>query len=191
MKLHILGASCSGVTTLGHALASRLQIPYFDSDEYFWEKTDPPFTTRQNHVYRNLMLIADIYDYDSWIVGGSLLKWDIELESEFDLIVFLYIPHEIRMERLKKREFERYGDIIFTDPVRNKQYLDFMEWAKGYDDNNTNGRTLAAHESWLAEQTCSVLEIRGDYSVEERMGMVLETLISQKSASDARRPIWQ
>ncbi|GAB3506485.1 P-loop NTPase family protein [Emticicia fontis] len=176
MKLHILGASCSGTTTLGEALTNHLNIPYFDSDAYFWEKTSPPFTTRRDPALRNQTLMDDIRKHDSWIIGGSLLKWNLVLD--FDLIVFLYIPHEVRMERLKKRELERYGDIILTDPIRNKQYLDFMEWARGYDDNTTNGRTLAAHESWLAEQTCPVLEIRGDYSVEERVGMVLERLKS-------------
>lgn len=172
MKLHILGASCSGVTTLGKALASHLQIPYFDSDEYFWEKTNPPFTTRRSLALRNQMLSTDISQSNSWIIGGSLLKWDLEID--FDLIVFLYIPHEVRMERLRKRELERYGDIIFTDPARNQQYNDFLNWANGYDDNTTQGRTLAAHESWLTEQNCSVLEIRGDYSVEERVGSVME-----------------
>ena len=189
MKLHILGASCSGVTTLGEALATHLKIPYFDSDKYFWEKTNPPFTTRQSPTLRNQMLTADISQHDSWIIGGSLLKWDLAVD--FDLIVFLYIPHEIRMERLRKRELERYGDIIFTDPARNKQYLDFMEWAKGYDDNTAPGRTLAAHESWLAQQTCPVIELRGDYSVEDRVRMILETLTFQKSSSDARNPIQQ
>lgn len=172
MKLHILGASCSGVTTLGQALASHLQIPYFDSDEYFWEKTNTPFTTRRNPELRNQMLMADINQYESWIIGGSLLKWDLAID--FDLIVFLYIPHEIRMERLRKREMERYGEIIFTDSARNQQYNDFLNWARGYDDNTTQGRTLAAHESWLAEQTSPVLEIRRDCSVEERVALVLE-----------------
>ena len=172
MKLHIMGASCSGSTTLGNALAQKLGTPYFDSDEYFWEKTNPPFTTKRNPALRNEMLIHDIAKHDSWIIGGSLLKWELNLT--FDLIVFLYIPHEIRMERLRKRELERYGDIILTAPVRNQQYLDFMEWARGYDDNPTPGRTLAAHENWLAQQTCPILEIRGDYSVEERIRLVLE-----------------
>jgi adenylate kinase family enzyme len=189
MKLHILGASCSGVTTLGQALASQLKIPYFDSDEYFWEKTNPPFTTKRNPALRNQKLISDISQYDSWLIGGSLLKWDLVVD--FDLIVFLYIPHELRMERLKKRELARYGDIIFTDPVRNQQYRDFMAWASGYDDNTTKGRTLAAHEAWLAQQTCPVLEIRGDYSVAERVEIILETITSQKFSSGAQRPIGQ
>src|SRR5438128_874343 len=43
-RLHILGASGSGTTTLGRALAEGLQCPHFDTDDYFWLPTDPPFT---------------------------------------------------------------------------------------------------------------------------------------------------
>ncbi|UUF17010.1 MULTISPECIES: shikimate kinase [Flavobacterium] len=32
-------ASGSGVTTTGEALSKKLDIPYLDSDAYFWEKT--------------------------------------------------------------------------------------------------------------------------------------------------------
>ncbi|WP_337042491.1 adenylate kinase [Emticicia sp. 17c] len=189
MKLHIMGASCSGVTTLGMALAKQLGIIYLDSDDYFWEKTEPPFTTRRNPALRNKMIGIDANKYDNCIIGGSLLKWDLDIN--FDLIVFLYIPHEIRMERLKKRELERYGDIIFTDPDRNEQYINFLNWAKGYDDNTTQGRTLAAHEKWLSEQTCPVLEIRGDYTVEERVKQILERVTSQKSVFYVQPPIEQ
>jgi shikimate kinase len=35
MKIHLFGASCSGVTTTGTALAGATGFPYFDSDAYF------------------------------------------------------------------------------------------------------------------------------------------------------------
>jgi Shikimate kinase len=41
-RIHILGASGSGTTTLGRALAERLQYPHFDTDDSFWVPTDPP-----------------------------------------------------------------------------------------------------------------------------------------------------
>jgi cytidylate kinase len=41
MKLHILGASGSGVSTLGRELATRLNVPYFDADDFYWEKSYP------------------------------------------------------------------------------------------------------------------------------------------------------
>ena len=174
MRLHIMGASGSGVTTLGTVLAENLSIPYFDSDQYFWEKTNPPFTKRREPELRNELILSDIWNHESWVLGGSLLKWNLEVE--FDLIVFLYTPHDIRMERLRKREHSRYGDVIFTDESRKQQYQDFMAWATGYDDNSTQGRNLAAHESWLQTQKCPVLELRGDLTVNERLQSVLKRI---------------
>ncbi|UTA69204.1 AAA family ATPase [Emticicia sp. 21SJ11W-3] len=174
MKLHLMGASGSGVTTLGKALAETLDIPYFDSDEYFWEKTTPPFISKRQPDVRNAMILSDVNNHKSWVLGGSLLKWNIEVD--FDLIVFLYIPNEIRMARLKKREYARYGDVISADEDRKRQYLEFMAWAAGYDDNSTQGRNLASHESWLKTQTCPVFELRGDLTVSERLNAVINKI---------------
>jgi adenylate kinase family enzyme len=40
-RIHLMGASGSGVTTLGRALAARLALPHHDSDDYFWLPTAP------------------------------------------------------------------------------------------------------------------------------------------------------
>jgi adenylate kinase family enzyme len=34
-RIHLMGASGSGVTTLGHALADALAVPHHDSYDYF------------------------------------------------------------------------------------------------------------------------------------------------------------
>ncbi len=43
-KIHITGASGSGTTTLGRALAHLANVDHFDTDDYFWEPSDPPFS---------------------------------------------------------------------------------------------------------------------------------------------------
>ena len=75
-----------------------------------------------------------------------------------------------------KREFERYGDIIYTDAGRNIQYLAFIDWATGYDDNSTNGRTLKVHQNWMQGLQNEVLIIDGDTTVEERVDAVLRKI---------------
>ena len=44
-RIHIVGPSSSGTTTLGGALAGRLACPHLDTDTLFWEATDPPDTS--------------------------------------------------------------------------------------------------------------------------------------------------
>ena len=43
MRVHVVGASGSGTTTLGRALAVRLGCPFFDTDDYIWLPSEPPF----------------------------------------------------------------------------------------------------------------------------------------------------
>ena len=176
MKLHIFGASGSGVTTLGRKLSEMLNFRYFDSDDYFWEKSDPPFTIRRVPELRNYMLSNELQKHEHWILGGSMFNWG--WIPSFDLVVFLWIQPEIRIERLKAREYQRYGDIIFTDPTRNLLYKEFIEWARGYDTGivTNSSRTLAAHENWMKTLTCPILEIREDTTVEKRTALILEKI---------------
>lgn len=44
-RLHVLGASGAGATTLGRAIATAWSVPHADSDDYYWMPTDPAFTT--------------------------------------------------------------------------------------------------------------------------------------------------
>lgn len=46
-RIHILGASGSGTTTLGNTLASQLGISHLDSDDFFWESTIIKFSKKR------------------------------------------------------------------------------------------------------------------------------------------------
>ncbi len=85
------------------------------------------------------------------------------------------------MERLRKREYGRYGDEIFTHPEKAQKYQEFMEWAKDYDYNTGIAtRTLKAHLEWLSEMNIPFIEISGDYELQQKMDMVLDA-INRKS----------
>lgn len=171
-----MGASCAGSTTLGKALAQHLNYTYFDTDDYFWLPSAVPYTLKRETANRIAMLKADLSVSPNAIVGGSLVSWGDEWLTKFDLVVFLYIPHGIRMQRLHNREVERYGEQIYSDPFRADQYKKFTDWASGYDDNTTNGRNLSVHQLWLSKVTCPLLKIEGDTSVARRIDMIMNKL---------------
>ncbi len=174
MHINIFGASGSGSTTLGKALGQALNYPCFDGDQFFWMPTDVPFTVKRPPEERNAMINQATARHENWIVSGSVVGWNNNWD--FDLSVFLYIPRAIRIHRLEKREFERYGEQIYTDPQRIKLREDFLDWAGGYDDNTTKGRTLKVHQDWIAQLKKDVLIIEGDTTVEERVQAILNKL---------------
>ncbi|GAB4405686.1 MAG: adenylate kinase [Bacteroidia bacterium] len=177
MRIHILGASGSGGTTQGQALAARLRLPYFDSDDYFWLQTEPPFRQRRDAAARNHLLRADLDQAGQWVLGGSVINWGEGVLPRFDLVVFLYLAPAVRLSRIRAREEARYGDSIYTDPGRAAQFEAFMAWAADYDaQTGIANRTLQAHRDWLAGLRSPVLELIGDLPTAVRVQRIVETL---------------
>lgn len=52
------GASGSGTSTLGPALAGKLAVPHHDTDDDDWLPTDPPYATARPAAARLLLMQA-------------------------------------------------------------------------------------------------------------------------------------
>ncbi|MFJ5772104.1 hypothetical protein [Psychrobacillus sp. NPDC093180] len=172
-KIHIFGASGSGASTLGDSLANKLFYTHLDTDEYFWLNK---FTDIRSIDDRKKLLKEDLYKYERTVLSGALCGWGDSFKSYFDLVIFLWIPQDIRMKRLQEREFQRYGNEILPGGIKQAQYEQFMEWASLYDHAGMEVRSKTLHESWIADLTCPVLRIEGDSTVQERVEITLEYL---------------
>ena len=172
-RIHILGASGSGTTTLGRALAARLQCPHFDADDYFWVPTDPPYTQQRERTERQQLLMEDITAHDSWVVSGSLCGWGDVAIPLFELVVFLWVPHDVRMERLRKRELARCGERILPGGDMYEQSQEFLAWAASYDEGGLDMRSRRRHEAWFGMLPCPILCFEGEYSIEEQLAVLM------------------
>ena len=173
-KIHITGASGSGTTTLGHALGEQLGWAHLDSDDFFWVKTDPPFQTKRDAQERTDLLLAALGAAPAWILSGSIMGWSKLEPPGFDLVIFLSLPGDTRLARLKAREEERYGAAALEpDGAQYQESVEFLAWAAAYEDAETVGRNRIAHERWLAEQTCPILRLDSMNSVQHNVEAVV------------------
>ncbi len=176
MHIHIFGASGSGTTTLGNALSARTAIPLFDADDYFWVKTDPPFVEIRPREERQSILKKVLSEHDSWILSGSMTGWGDFLIPELTLAVYLYIPQIVRMERLMKREKERYGSRIEPGNDMHKAHSEFIEWAKSYDEGGMEIRSRMSHREWMKKLQCMLVTIEYEMSIGEEVAIILDEL---------------
>ena len=172
-RIHITGASGSGTTTLGAALAERLTVPHFDTDDFYWCPSRPKFERKRPVKERICLLRAALLDVPGWVLSGSLDPWGNELASEFDQVVFLYVPPEQRLRQSLERERKRYGHTIDAGGSNYAKHIAFMSWSSGYDVVNTKGRSLIGHRSWLATLASQVIEIYGTPTLEQSVEAVL------------------
>ena len=167
VHIHITGASGSGTTSLGRALAKQMGSLHLDTDDFYRLPTDPPFTTPRERDERVDLLLKRALPEQSWILSGSALGWGERIEPVFDLIVFLRIDPQLRLERLRQRELARYGPRIQEGGDMVAKHKAFMDWAASYDTAGPEQRSLIAHEEWLATQTCAVLRLKSSRPIFE------------------------
>lgn len=169
-RLHVLGASGSGTTTLARALANHWSVPHADADDYFWVPTDPPYVEKRPESER-LALMHDVFvPREAWVLSGSMVGWGEAVIDECDAIVFLTLDPEERLRRLEAREVLRREGRAF-DP---DAWAAFLDWARGYDDPAFDGRSRVAHETWLADRAQPVLRLNSAANPEELLGMALD-----------------
>lgn len=175
-RIHIFGASGSGTTTLAKQLAQKLNVRHFDADDYFWKKTNPPFIEKNPIPERHRLLLADMDGLKSWVLSGAMESWSEPFLPFFDLVVFLYVPAEIRIKRLKRREQERHGNRILPGGDMHQAHIEFMEWATQYDQGYMSGRNKLRHEEWMARLACPVLRIENELPTEAVIKLVMERM---------------
>jgi adenylate kinase family enzyme len=161
-RIHLLGASGSGVTTLGRRLADRLALPHHDSDDYFWLPTAPPYQMLRPIPDRLRLMREMFLPRRDWVLSGSVTGWGEELVAHFDLVVFVITPREVRLSRLRVREATHFGAAaVAPGGWRHKETEAFIEWASHYEACDREGRNLAKHEAWLAGLPCPVVRVDG------------------------------
>ncbi|MEM1429415.1 MAG: hypothetical protein AAGG09_08150 [Pseudomonadota bacterium] len=158
-RIHIFGPSGAGTSTLGRVLAIRLETQHFDTDDFYWEPSDPPFRVKRSVTERRALMEAVFLPRSDWVLSGSLDSWSDGIADRFTAAVFLTLDAETLHGRLHNRERRRYGAAMEPGGAFHEECSAFLHWAAGYERGARPGRSLARHRSWAETLTCPVLEL--------------------------------
>ena len=175
----IFGAPGAGSSTLGKALARRLNFLYLDLDDYFWRwDTKIPYTLFRTNEETYKLVMDDIAKSRHFILSGSIGESNRKMyEPLLDLAVFITAPSGIRVDRLRSRTFSNFGERVLEGGDMYAQNNRFIESAANYE---TNGR-LKQHEQWIEELPCRVLCVDGTKDVFENVERITEQYLSMLS----------
>ena len=158
-RIHILGGSGSGTSTLARGLATALHSQAFDADDFYWQPNDPPFQEARPARDRARLMEEVFLPRRDWVLAGSLGDWGAVITPRLTQAFFLSVPRDMRLERLRRRETERAGPELRQSARWKASNRGFLEWAAGYDDPAFPGRSRASHERWLALLDCPVIRL--------------------------------
>jgi adenylate kinase family enzyme len=172
-RIHIFGAAGSGTTTLASALSAKYGHCHFDTDDFYWLPTDPPYQQARPRVDRRALLANALAETESWVISGSLCGWGDPFVSRFELVVFLVVPVEERLVRLRAREIVRYArEAIASGGRLHKADVEFLDWAQCYDNGGLDMRSRALHEWWIQRLRLPVFRLDGNKRVHTLLGEI-------------------
>ena len=164
--IHIFGASGSGTSTLARKICDELGYAMMDTDDYFWMPTDPPFTTKRSVEERIQLIHRDIEASENVVISGSLVGWGDVLIPTFTLAIRIVTDTDIRIMRIKEREFSRFGERICVGGDMYEAHQAFLQWASSYDTGDVHMRSKAEHDEWQKLLECKLLVIDGAKDLE-------------------------
>lgn len=174
--IHIFGASGSGTTTLAKKISKELGYEMMDTDDYYWMPTEPKFTLKRPVEERLELMIKDIDNSENVVISGSLTDWGDVLIPYFTLVIRIEMEQDLRIERLVKREKERYGSRIESGGDMYQQHINFVEWAKAYDNGGMDMRSRVKHDDWQKLLLCDILYLDGADTLENNFAKVKDIL---------------
>ena len=153
--VHIYGPCGSGTSTLGREIGRRLGFRFLDTDDFFWLPTDPQYTQKRPLEERLALLEEELDKPGDVVLSGALIPWGNPLIPRFTLVV--------RLE------------------AETQHFLEFLEYARGYDTGGLNMRSRARHDAWEKLLPCPVLHLDGAAPLEETVEEVRRALERMES----------
>ncbi|MEX5729667.1 adenylate kinase family enzyme [Rhodovulum iodosum] len=175
-RIHITGASGVGCSTLARALADRLASQSFDTDDFFWRPSEPPFRVKRSRDSRVALMEEVFAPRGDWVLAGSLMGWGDALIPRLTHVIFLTLAPGKRLARLRRRERRRLGAAIAPGGALEADHRAFLDYAMGYDAPDFTGRNRLKHELWLAELSCPVIRLDAAPPVEELTAAAIAAL---------------
>ena len=151
MRIQIIGGSGTGKSTFGRWIGQQEGIHWIDTDHYLWK--DQTFTEKRSIAERYALFTPDIERHHRYVVSGSIFSWNETGFHNRELLVFLTLDEDIRMQRLINREQERYPDFDGSN--------EFLDWCRTYRTATDPAMigTLAEHRLQIIRSASPVIEV--------------------------------
>ena len=184
--IFIFGSAGAGKRTLGDAVSKELGFAHVNTDDLFWRTgMKYPYTLMLPREERKVRLVDTIWTMKNFVLSGNLDTISEHFEPMFDLVVYLTTNTHIRLERLEKREYAKFGERIREGGDLYPMHRRFLDMAARYDSNGSPNAD--AHAAWANTLSCPVLRLSGDMAPEVNAKIIAEaykTLMNRKKEEE-------
>lgn len=167
----VCGLNGAGKSTLGRALAERLRFHFIDNENLYFPKTDPSYlyaTPRTRDEVKRLLL-NEIREHGNFVFASVKGDYGEDVYPLFRCAVWVDVPRNLRMERVRNRSFQKFGNRMLPGGDLYEQEERFFEFVAARDEDTV--------ERWLRDIRCPVIRVDGTKPIEENVAYIVGKIV--------------
>lgn len=169
----LCGLNGAGKSTLGKALAEKLHFHLIDIEELYFPGTDPhdAYASPRTREEVEKLLFSEVNAHENFIFTCVKGDYRESISSCFHYAVLIDVPKNIRVQRVKQRSFEKFGDRMLPGGdlyEREERFFAFVESRAGKEV-----------EEWVDSIRCPVIRVDGTKPIEENTRLIVEQIQNQ------------
>jgi adenylate kinase family enzyme len=168
-RICVCGLNGGGKTTLAAALAKELNFRHMDIEQYYFTSTDNPYSSSRTREEVEQLLLEDIKKNNCFVFSAVNGDMTPEINDNYDLVVYLDVPLDIRMKRIRQRAIDKFGDRVLSGGDMYEQEEKFFAFVEK--------RTPEKIENWLKTLACKVIRLDGTKPIQENVELIKSLLL--------------
>lgn len=168
----ICGGNGSGKTTLGRELSGVLNYKHMDIEDYYFPDAPIPYSKSRTREEVCELMLKDIKKYNNFIISAVNGDFGADINSRYELAVFLDVPLDIRLKRVKQRAYDKFGDRVLAGGDMYEQEQRFFKAV----EKNYEKKTEWTKE-WLKTLSCPVIHLDGTKPIEENIECLMKKFL--------------
>lgn len=147
----ICGLNGTGKSTLGKALAEALQFHFIDNEDLYFPKTDPDYiyASPRTHEEAEQLLFSEIKAHENFVFASVKGDYGEAIYPFFQYAVLMDAPKDIRIQRVKNRSFQKFGNRMLLGGDLHEQEERFFDFVKSKAENTV--------EKWIQCLNCPII----------------------------------
>ena len=168
--IQICGLNGCGKSTLGKALAERMNFHFIDIENLYFSRTniDEPYTNPKSRTEVEKLLAEEINKHPNFVFAAVKGDYGNDIIPLYDYIVVIDVPKDIRSQRVRNRSYQKFGNRILVGGDLHSQEEAFFQMVDSRNDDYI--------ANWLQKVSSPIISVDGTKTVEDNVEYILRLI---------------
>lgn len=168
MGIMVCGLNGTGKSTLGKALAEKMHFHFIDSEDLYFPKSNPDYVYASPRTGEEVqkLLLQEMKAHENFVFASVKGDYGDAVYSFFQYAVLIHVPRDIRLQRIKNRSLQKFGNRMLPGGDLYEQEENFFRLVKSRPENTV--------EEWVKACSCPVIRVDGTKPVEENTDFIIK-----------------